>query len=268
MSECDAYPPGVPCWVETLQRDPRAACAFYAGVFGWTFDEPGAMPGGGAYHVARQRGRDVAGIGAFPAQGAPTSPVWMTYVRVARIEDALACVERAGGSVLVGPLDAPPAGRLAAIADPGGVSLCLWEAHARAGAQVINEAGAWAMSALVTGDPERARAFYTDVFGWQAEPFAGAPGVVLWRLPGYVGGLPEQPVPRDVVAVMAPLPPNAPVPPHWSVDFWIADADAAAAAAARLGGRVLAPPHRELVFNRAVLADPEGAVFSVSQLVG
>jgi predicted enzyme related to lactoylglutathione lyase len=266
LSERDRYPAGVPCWVETLQPDPQRAVAFYCAVFGWDCADPGTMPGGGTYHVARYGGRDVAGIGATPAQGGPSAPVWMTYVRVERIEDTLARVRAAGGSVLVDALDAPPAGRLAVIADPDGVSLCLWEAHSREGAQRINEAGAWAMSALLTANAERATAFYGSVFDWQTEPFAGVPGVVLFRLPGYVGGLPQQPAPRDVVAVMAPLPSNG-VPPHWSVEFWVADAAAAAATAERLGGRVLVAPHRELVFERAVIADPAGAVFTISQLV-
>ena len=91
------------------------------------------------------------------------------------------------------------------------------------------------------------------------------PGVSLFRLPGYVGGEAEQPVPRDVVAAMAAMPdPDAPA--AWSVDFWIADADAAAAAAPALGGSVVAPPHDAPPFRRAVLAAPDGATFSVSEL--
>ncbi len=41
MSERDAYQAGVPCWVDTLQADPRAAMAFYAGVFGWEAEAAG-----------------------------------------------------------------------------------------------------------------------------------------------------------------------------------------------------------------------------------
>jgi predicted enzyme related to lactoylglutathione lyase len=69
-------------------------------------------------------------------------------------------------------------------------------------------------SSASINDPARSTAFYRDVFGWQPETFDDAPGeVTLWRLPGYVGGEPQQPVP---------------VPPHWSIDFWVADADRAA----------------------------------------
>ena len=45
--------------------------------------------------------------------------------------------------------------------------------------------------------------FYGELFGWEAEPF-GPPGLRLLPPAGYVGGEPQQPVPRDVVAVMAP----------------------------------------------------------------
>jgi predicted enzyme related to lactoylglutathione lyase len=53
---------------------------------------------------------------------------------------------------------------------------------------------------------------------------------------------------------------------HWRADFWIADADAAAAGATQLGGSVLAGPEDAGPFREAVLADPAGATFSVSQL--
>jgi predicted enzyme related to lactoylglutathione lyase len=53
---------------------------------------------------------------------------------------------------------------------------------------------------------------------------------------------------------------------HWRVDFWIADADAAAARATELGGSVIAGPEDAGPFREAVLADPAAATFSVSQL--
>ena len=267
MSERDTYPAGVPCWVENLQRDPRAGAAFYGALFGWEFDDPGPMPGDppGEYFVARARGRDVAGIGSLQAAGAPV-PVWSTYVRVESADDAAARATQAGGTVMTAPVDAPPAGRLAVIADPAGAVFCVWEGHEREGAQIINEPGAWAMSALQTADPAGAEAFYEAMFGWHTEPF-GPPeaGILLWRRPGYVGGEPEQPVPRDVVAVMQASP-GAPAS-RWGVDFWVKDADATAEEAARLGGSVLVAPHEQGSFRNAVIADPDGAVLSISQLM-
>jgi len=55
------YPPGVPCWVETLQPDPRAALAFYRALFEWDGIGPGPMPDGGEYFVAQARWRRCRG---------------------------------------------------------------------------------------------------------------------------------------------------------------------------------------------------------------
>ena len=57
------------------------------------------------------------------------------------------------------------------------------------------------MSALSTPDPEARNAFYGAVFGWETDSFGP---MTLWRLPGFVGGEPAQPVPRDLVAVGQP----------------------------------------------------------------
>ena len=162
MSERDTYPAGVPCWVETLQRDRRAAQHFYGSLFGWQLADSEEDD----YAVTRLRDRDVAGIGLL------TDPdlqqAWYTSIRVDTLEAAVAAVRAAGGRVLHAAIEAEPAGRLAVVADPQGAVLCLWEADCREGAQVINEPGAWAMSALQTPDLDAAIAFYGAVFGWQA----------------------------------------------------------------------------------------------------
>ena len=249
----------MPCWVETQQADTRAAAAFYEGLMGWRFvgSEDPDEEHDWTYLVARLDGADVAGLGTLPDGVAPS---WVTHVRVERVEDAAERVRAAGGTVLDGPIDAAPAGRFAVLADPLGAVFCAWEAGIRDGAERINEPGAWAMSALQTPEPERAAAFYGDVFGWEAEPWGP---VQLLRLPGYVGGTEEQPVPRDVVAVMAPAAPGGGT--GWGVDFWVPDVDAAVARAAELGGRVLVAVHDRPPFRSAVIADPEGAAFSVSR---
>jgi uncharacterized protein len=264
MTATKTYPAGVPCWIEALQPDPRAAAAFYGGLFGWDHRGPGPMPGGGEYFVACLDDDEVAGIATIPAGIA--EPHWATYVRVDDAQDIAARAEEAGGHVIVAPLDAPPAGRLAVIADPAGATLGLWQPQAREGAQRVNEPRAWAMSALSTRGLDTAGRFYAAVFGWAEQPFdAGPQRAVLYRLPGYVGGTPHQPVPRDVVAVG--IEDETAEPAHWSVDFWIDDLDAAVGRVTQLGGSVLVGPHDAAVFRRAVIADPAGAVCTLSQLV-
>jgi predicted enzyme related to lactoylglutathione lyase len=265
MSEPDGFGPGVPSWVDNLGPDPSRRLDFYSALFGWEFSEPGPMPDGGEYFVARLRDRDVAGIGSAPSGGNP-NPGWSTYVEVASADDAARAAADSGGSVLVEPFDVPPAGRIAVLGDPGGAAICVWAPQDRGGAQLVNEPGAWSMSALSTADPAAVAPFYGRVFGWETDVFEmGDLSVTLFRLPGYVGGEPEQPVPRDVVATV--VPPGNGGQPQWNVDFWIADVDAAIAAAASAGGQVVAGPYEFPGFREAVLADPNGATFTVSQLM-
>jgi len=269
MSERATYEPGVPCWVDTLSPDPDAAMRFYGGIFGWEFAGPGRTPGDppGRYFVAHLRGKEVAGVGSPAAHGSP--PVWNTYIAVARLEESVKRAREAGAEVLAGPQDAAPAGRLAVLGDPAGATFCLFEPGTRHGAQLVTEPSAWSMSVLHTSDTERARAFYARAFGWTHEGLEmGGAEAALCRLPGFVGGEPEQPVPRDVVAVMMPSDENAAsgAESWWSVGFWIEDADAAATRTPALGGRVITAPFDTAGFRIAVLADPVGAEFSVSTL--
>jgi predicted enzyme related to lactoylglutathione lyase len=257
-----------------LQPDVKEALDFYRALFGWEFDVPGAIPGGspGEYFVARLAGRAVAGIGSLADGDGPLEPSWITHVRVDDVDEAAEKAKEAGGTVLHGPLDAFPAGRLAVVADPAGARFCVWEANAREGAQLINEPCAWDISSLRTTDIEGSKAFYASMFGWQPEPFGGPDSPIsLWRLPGYIGGQPQQPAPRDSVAVMTPVggPGSAGKEyAHWSVDFYCDDADAIADTTARMGGRVIVAPYDNPGFRNAVLADPQGATFSVSQQTG
>jgi len=262
--------PGVPCWIETWHPEPGPAVSFYTGLFGWQAENTLPADADRTFHVCKLRGRDVAAIGSPLPEAAPPTPVWTTYVQVESAEETAAKASEAGGSVPVGPVESLDRGRLAFVADPSGAVVGAWEQGDHGGAQVINEPGAWSMSILNTRDPEGSKAFYGSLFGWETETFdMGGAGIELFRLPGFEGGEPSQPVPRDVVAVMIEMDSHGmpkELPSHWSVDFWIADADEAAAKAPQLGGAVVMPPSDTPAFREAVLTDPGGAAFTVSQL--
>ena len=65
MAEPRRYPEGVTSWIDVEQPDLEAAQAFYAGLFGWAFQD--ATPAGNAtrYLVAQLDGRPVAGLSGF-----------------------------------------------------------------------------------------------------------------------------------------------------------------------------------------------------------
>jgi predicted enzyme related to lactoylglutathione lyase len=278
MPERDGYIPGVPCWVDTSQPDPEAAAAFYSGLFGWEVEDVMPPEAGGSYFVGRIRGGDVAAISAIP-EGAPPMAVWKTYIDVESADATAAKVTDAGGTTLMAPFDVMDAGRMAVFADPEGAVFCVWEAKEHKGAQVVNEAGALNFNGLNTRDVAGAKAFYGAVFGWTTLDLGGAE---MWTLPGYgdhlelrTPGLRKQMAEfggpagfEDVVANITPIGDDQPdVPAHWSVTFGVDDADAAAAKATELGGKVIVAPFDAPWVRMAVLADPAGATFIASQFV-
>ena len=279
MAERDGYIPGVPCWVDTSQPDPEAAAEFYRGLFGWEIED--VMPPGsdGRYLMARIRGGDVAAIGSTP-EGAPPMATWNTYIWVDDPAETAAKVRDAGGTTMMEPFDVMDAGRMAVFADPEGAVFSVWQAKDQKGARIVNEAGALNFNGLGTRDVEGAKAFYGAVFGWQTMTVGG--GNEMWTLPAYgdhleerTPGLREQVAQmggpagfEDVVASINPIPDDQPdVPPHWSVTFATDDADATAAKAAELGGKVVVPPFDAPWVRMALIADPAGATLIASQFV-
>jgi len=271
MSERNGFQPGVPCWVETWQDDGGSAADYYGRLFGWEAERTATPDDEVTFRVCRLRGRDVAAIGSPIPDPAPPTPSWTTFMQVESASETTERARAAGGEVLVEPTDSLEGGSIAILADPAGAAFAIWEQGKHQGAQLINEPGAWAMSMLVTPDPEGAVRFYADVLGWSTESFGmGGQEFTMFTLPGYLGGEPEQPVPRDVVATLAPPGAVEDASAHWSVDFWIDDPDDAAGVTEEMGGKVLAGPYDvpDLGMRQATLADPQGATFTVTRPPG
>jgi uncharacterized protein len=280
LLERDGYPDGVPCWVDTEQPDPAAAAEFYGSLFGWEFEDRMPADAPGSYFVATIRGKDVAAIGS-QMEGAPQQPAWNTYVWADSANEAAARAKEAGGSVLAEPFDVMAAGRMAVLADPQGAAIRVWQPGNHRGAQLVNEPGTWNFSELNTSDADAAEAFYNAVFGWEADHInMDGQESAMWRRPGYADHLEQRdpnlrrrmadqgapPGFEDCIAWLLPLDASQPgAPPHWSITFAVDDADAAAAKADELGGKVLLPPMDAPYVRMTVLSDPQGAVFTASK---
>jgi predicted enzyme related to lactoylglutathione lyase len=276
MADARTYPSGVPCWIDTEQPDPLAARHFYGMLFGWTFEE--AMPPGapGSYLIAQLDGRDVAAI----APSAEAHAAWNTYIAVDDADDVVRVVTREGGVVTAPAQDAGPGGRSAAFVDPAGAPFRIWQPRRRLGAQVVNAPGAWNFSDLHTSDTMGARDFYGRVFGWEADDLdlGGGPPATMWRRPGYGDHLAATVDPdihrrqeaisappgfADAIAWLAGLEQGE--VPHWHVTFAVADRDDMVATAIRLGASDLCGPMDTAWTKAALVRDPQGATFTLSQ---
>ncbi|MDQ4024988.1 MAG: VOC family protein [Actinomycetota bacterium] len=109
---------------------------------------------------------------------------------------------------------------------------------------------------LSTTDPEAAKRFYSDLFGWVAEDVPVPGGTyTMCRLDGYdVGAI--QHIQEQMRAQGHP--------PFWLSYVSVDDVDAAAARASELGGNVMAPPFDVMDVGRmAVIQDPQRAALAL-----
>jgi predicted enzyme related to lactoylglutathione lyase len=264
------YPAGVPSWVDTEQPDLEAAQRFYGELFGWTF-ETATPPGVPVpYVIARLGGRDVAGL----STGAAEDVAWNTYIAVDDADAAATRVTAAGGELLSPPEDAGEGGRSAVCRDPAGAQFRLWQARRRPGAQAVNEPGSWNFSDIHTDDVAAVTAFYTEVFGWSLDDLGFG---TLVRSPGYGDhleatvdpgirarqqGVSAPPGFEDAIGWLAPNEPGTAA--HWHVSFTVADRDATATSAERLGATIVSTADAGWT-RTALVRDPQGAVFTASQ---
>jgi predicted enzyme related to lactoylglutathione lyase len=249
MGQRTDYAPGTPCWVDLTTTDVADARRFYGEVLGWTAREAPAID----YTFFEREGAAVAGLHALAdeqrAQG--VAPAWSTYVRTDNADATAARAAGLGATVLGEGVDIPGAGRLAALADPQGALVLLWQPREFPGAAVVNEIGAWAWNDLQTTDPEGAAPFYEALFGWATAEVPGSGGV--YRSVALEG--------RPIGGIMRAQQPIA--QPYWTIYFGVDDADAALERVTAAGGRTLAEPMAVPSGRFAVAQDPQGAAFCV-----
>ena len=164
---------------ELMTTDPDAAKAFYGRVVpGWSFGE--RMPGDQDYRMIERGDGGLAG-GVFGLQQEQLDhgarPTWMGYVGVDDVDATVAQVEARRGQTLMPAFDIPQ-GRIAMVADPQGNPFYVMKPVPPEGQQgkqsdLFSPTGeqrvAW--NELTTSDPDAARQFYGELFGWTSDEF-------------------------------------------------------------------------------------------------
>ncbi|MDQ1541699.1 MAG: uncharacterized protein QOH29_2425 [Actinomycetota bacterium] len=253
MPTRDVAPIGAPCWVDLMTSDPARSTAFYGELFGWTASEPDEAFGG--YFTFSHDKAQVAGcMGQPPGSGMPD--VWTVYLAA---DDAAKVLETAtanGGHAVVDLMAVGDLGTMAAISDPAGAMIGVWQPATFQGFPVFGEANTPSWFEVHTRDYDTAVAFYRDVFGWDAHAVSDTPEfryTVLRDGDELLAGI------LDAVAVGIP----DDVPSRWFVYFGVDDTDATLTRALELGGSVLEPAVDTPYGRLATLADPTGAIFKL-----
>ncbi len=256
MSERNSYTPGTPCWVELGTPDMEATEAFYGALFGWEIPEQPDSAQLGGYRRAKKSGKDVAGVAPLMQEGQP--PAWSTYVSVADAVATLAAVGEAGGQVIVEAMDVVGLGTMAVFSDPTGAVCGIWQPGTFAGAELVNESGAFSWNELGTRDTDAAKEFYAAVFGWSfRDNDMGEMGTYTEWLNGEesIGGM---------MNVSGRLPDE--IPAHWLTYFAVESTDAAQETVKSSGGGVSFGPVDIPAGRFAIVTDPHGAALAVIQL--
>jgi predicted enzyme related to lactoylglutathione lyase len=246
-------------WYELLTSDAEAAADFYGAVTGWKARDAG-MPDISYSLFSSPEGADIGGLltltEGMKAGGA--RPGWFAYVGVDDVDQTVRAVQEAGGVVQMPPTDIPGVGRLAMVTDPQGAPFYVMrgasDEPSLAFASDRPRIGHCAWNELSTADPDAARQFYGDIFGWtkDGEMSMGELGAYeFWRNKSGLFG-----------AVM-PLMPGHRVS-AWGFYFRVPDIDAAVRSITERGGAIIQGPTEipggEFSINAA---DPQGAYFGL-----
>jgi uncharacterized protein len=139
--------------------------------------------------------------------------------------------------------------------DPTGAVLSAWQPKTHKGFGLTAEPGTFCWAELWTPDTSKAKAFHTDLFGWNTDimkAMTGGDYTIFKTGETGVGGMLES----------TRVPGN--IPPHWLPYFVVADCDAAVEKAKAEGGKAhMTPVDIPNVGRFAALADPQGAAFAV-----
>ncbi len=259
MTEMTEYAPGTFSWVDLGTKDADGAKKFYSGLFGWDFTD---YPAGdqGIYSMAQLNGKDVTALYQMgeeqQAQGMP--PMWNSYVTVANAAESAEKAKALGGNVLGEPFEVMDAGIMAMVQDPTGAVLAIWEPKTQNGAQIVNEPGSFSWNELATSDSDKAKEFYTGLFGWDTQVQEMPHMVYTTFLNGE----------RMNAGMIQMTEEWEGIPPHWMVYFAVDDCDAGVEKTKALGGSIAVEPFDiEQVGRMAVVQDPQGATFTLIKLV-
>lgn len=210
------------------------------------------------YTTFQLQGRDVgAGYTLRPDQRSQdVPPHWLVYVAVESADEAARRAGELGGKVHAGPFDVAEHGRMAVIADPTGAVFSVWQPKSHPGVGIAGIDGTVCWADLSTADVDKAKQFYSTLFGWEIASGEKDPSGYLHIKSGeeFIGGVP--PAQHR----------NPQIPPHWMIYFLVSDCDAVAGKAKGSGAQFLMPPQSMPDVGRmSVLKDPQGAVFALFQ---
>jgi predicted enzyme related to lactoylglutathione lyase len=244
------------CWIDVSTLDPAGSRAFYAGLFGWTY-QVDPNPRRGHYTTALRGSRRSAGLASVAVQaGQPVT--WTLYLASPNITYTAAVFTQCGGQLLYGPATVPGQGSMLVGADPTGAAIGFWQ-PTRPWTFHTTDPGSLYWAELNTWNGARADEFFANLFGYRQQQIGNGIDVdyTIWSRsePTMLGRL-------QINEEWAP----PEIPAHWVLHFAVdpqIGTDAAVNRVLKLGGQVDIDPYDTEFGRIARVADPSGASFAL-----
>lgn len=248
--------PGKFIWHDLITDDIDSARDFYAGLFGWKFENSTRPGSGEPYVLIRSSGSVFAGMVELADPDGPDDfSRWLGYLSVMDVDASTEQTRKAGGRIMVTPRELGQLARVAAVQDPQGAVLGLISSHVGdpADEQQTNP-GRVVWNELLAADRAEASEFYRSLTAFESNTInrRGGEYTLLNSAGKNRAGILQRPSPE-----IAPL---------WLTYFAVKDPVEAAKRAEQLGGKVLMAPSDDFREGTvALVTDPAGAVLALQK---
>jgi uncharacterized protein len=259
--ESQTSPQGAFIWYELMTANPEGAKTFYDAVVGWNIGE-GVTDYGGYRMIGRSDGGFAGGVLPLTdeMQQHGARPIWLGYINVADVDEAVSSIGQAGGKAMMPAMDIPNVGRIAMVADPQGAPFYVMKPIPPEGdenkvSDVFSpDAGqrvGW--NELSTSDPVGARQFYGEQFGWGSDEFMDMGEIGEYRFLEQGG--------TRIGALCGVMQGQQ---PKWRYYIRVPSISAAKATAEQKGGTIHMGPHQVPTGDWILIGtDPQGAEFAL-----
>ncbi|MFV2054173.1 VOC family protein [Aliiroseovarius sp. YM-037] len=120
MPDSTMTTPGSAGWIGHAGPDSAKAKAFYSDVLGWTITEL-PMQDGSSYSAIAVNDTPIGGFSPMPED----SGSWTIFFTVEDVDARTKAAEKAGATVIAGPMDMPGVGRMTTLLDPQGARFAI-----------------------------------------------------------------------------------------------------------------------------------------------
>lgn len=243
------------CWIDIAVADISKEISFFKKVFHWEVKEI-PMDKDNKYSMIFSGQDSLGGFMDLKHAGPGTPPHVGCTIRVSECEKTFQNALKNGAKELHKPSPVGDMGIIAAIADPSGAGINIWEAKKHEGMSTNPMAhGSPSWFELMTDKADICKKFYKQTFNWDCRR-GNSPGVEYFEF--HMG--------TTMIGGLFPLTKNIKMPNSWATYFTVKNIESSLETAQKLGSKIVVPiTDAGQIGQFAGLTSPQGVYFGLVQ---